>query len=407
MIGIGTSQQTDTHKAATEAIQMALRTFERASFVLAFCANRHQPDDFLSALRDHVGDVPIVGGAAVGTISHSVLGYVGYECAIAAFSSKLPPPTVIAEPGLDWDEIAVGQRIGQRLREAANPGDTVLLFYDSIRSSPPPVLNVGSRLVDGIYAGLGDKQITLVGAGTASDFQLMSSFIFDGRATVRQAAVAVALPAIWRSHTTVMHGCTPVSSFLEITKAEGAVIHELDGLPAMEALRQRLGHDADALQPENLSLALTLGRKHGDLFAPYDEALYVNRLIMGADPDTGSITLFEADFAEGEKVQIMSRDNQKMRDSVRRRTSELVAAPEAANPVFALYIDCAGRASAFSGGEEEEASVLRAELGSHIPLLGFYSGVEIAPMLGRNRPLDWTGVLTLFTLEGPDGRYRT
>jgi len=29
-------------------------------------------------------------------------------------------------------------------------------------------------------------------------------------------------------------------------------------------------------------------------------------------------------------------------------------------------------------------------------LLGFYSGVEIAPFLGRSRGLDWTGVLLLF-----------
>lgn len=27
------------------------------------------------------------------------------------------------------------------------------------------------------------------------------------------------------------------------------------------------------------------------------------------------------------------------------------------------------------------------------PLLGFYSGVEVAPILGKSRGLDWTGVL--------------
>ena len=29
----------------------------------------------------------------------------------------------------------------------------------------------------------------------------------------------------------------------------------------------------------------------------------------------------------------------------------------------------------------------------NIPLLGFYSGVEVAPLLGKSRGLDWTGVL--------------
>jgi hypothetical protein len=35
------------------------------------------------------------------------------------------------------------------------------------------------------------------------------------------------------------------------------------------------------------------------------------------------------------------------------------------------------------------------------PLLGFYSGVEIAPVDGvRSRPLDWTAVLTVLCLNG-------
>jgi hypothetical protein len=30
-----------------------------------------------------------------------------------------------------------------------------------------------------------------------------------------------------------------------------------------------------------------------------------------------------------------------------------------------------------------------------VPLLGFYSGVEVAPVRGASRGLDWTGVLLL------------
>ncbi len=66
-------------------------------------------------------------------------------------------------------------------------------------------------------------------------------------------------------------------------------------------------------------------------------------------------------------------------------------------PFFALYFDCAGRNARFSDTLEEEASEIVAALNRHqIPLLGFYSGVEVAPLLGRSRGLDWTGVLTVF-----------
>ena len=39
------------------------------------------------------------------------------------------------------------------------------------------------------------------------------------------------------------------------------------------------------------------------------------------------------------------------------------------------------------------------DLQASFPLLGFYSGVEIAPFGSYSRPLDWTGVLTLLTQE--------
>ena len=41
------------------------------------------------------------------------------------------------------------------------------------------------------------------------------------------------------------------------------------------------------------------------------------------------------------------------------------------------------------------------EIAIQAPLLGFYSGVEIAPVdKMRSRPLDWTGVLTVLCYNG-------
>ena len=143
---------------------------------------------------------------------------------------------------------------------------------------------------------------------------------------------------------------------------------------------------------------MTLGEKHGDPYAPYNESDYVNRLILSANRENGSIALFEADFQKGAKVQIMTRDNQLMLESVQKQTQRLLDSLGDSKPIFALYIDCAGRTRAFSGADTEEAGILRESIGSDIPLLGFYSGVEIAPLLGRSRPLDWTGVLSVLTL---------
>jgi hypothetical protein len=234
------------------------------------------------------------------------------------------------------------------------------------------------------------------------DFQLTQSFVYDGSQPVKHAVVAVVLPGVLRAHTAIMHGCIPVSSFMEITRIDGPVVYELDGQPALGVLRRMLGEGEGTWGPENLSLNITLGRKHGDRFAPYDEECYVNRLIIAANADDGSLTLFEADFEVGTQVQIMSRDNQLMLDSAQKQTRRLVESVGADKSVFALYVDCAGRSAAFCGATAEEASAMQAALPAGVPLVGFYSGVEIAPLVGQSRPLDWTGVLTLFTMDGAD-----
>jgi hypothetical protein len=144
-----------------------------------------------------------------------------------------------------------------------------------------------------------------------------------------------------------------------------------------------------------ISLLATLGQKQGDQFAPFDEHSYVNRLILTGDPAKGSVTLFEADFELGAKVQIMARDNALMLDSVRRGVKAANEIIGQGDTLFSLYIDCAGRASVRSGATREEASLVVDGLDQSAPLIGLYSGVEIAPFDGEPRALDWTGLLAV------------
>jgi len=84
-------------------------------------------------------------------------------------------------------------------------------------------------------------------------------------------------------------------------------------------------------------------------------------------------------------------------DYIRERTEDLLKRVRDRQPVFALYIDCAARASAYCGTEREEADEVQRAIGSRMPLLGMYSGVEIAKVGGDMQALDWTGVLCVFS----------
>jgi hypothetical protein len=394
-IGIGHSDSGNSRLAGRQCIERALGAVPGGvAWVLAFCGGKFDPTEFLDGIRSMTG-APVVGGSAAGTITGAARGYGGLEAAVAVFPRSLGDPTLLTEDGLLSGEAAAGRRLGQRLAQATEGGEVVLLFYDSVASAAPHRLHPASALVEGIHDGLAGREIVLLGAGMLTDLNLSDGYIFDGSAARKHAATAVVLPRAIGADTSILHGCIPVSSFLTVTAIEGAELFELDGRPALDVLEERLGRDRWNDRPLELSLAVTLGQKQGDLFARYDENAYVNRLILTVDRERRSVTLFEPDFRPGSQVQIMSRDNGLMLASVRDGTAALVEQTAGRDTLLWLYFDCAGRASGRSGAEIEEAGVLVDGLPAASPLLGFYSGVEVAPVAGGpSRSLDWTGVLT-------------
>jgi len=134
----------------------------------------------------------------------------------------------------------------------------------------------------------------------------------------------------------------------------------------------------------------------------YQEDKYVNRLITGILSDRRGIGIFEPDLEQGMEIQFMLRDGNKMIESARKNSKLIMKniIDDGRTPVFAFYVDCAGRAAKLSNTETEEAAEIQQVMNKYnTPLLGFYSGVEIAPILGKNRGLDWTGVLMVLAKE--------
>lgn len=367
----------------------------RPLLLLMFCGGKHDPLAVMTAMRQHFGDVAVAGGSAAGAIARTGSGYSGFEMVVAAFDDPLTCPALVVEGGLLAGEREAGRALGERVARESVDGSTVLLLFDSVANCSPLRLHPASTIVEGFHDGLSERRVVLIGGGLLTDMNLSDGWVFDGTQACKHAVLALVFPPGVRASSVVLHGCRPVSMFMEITRIEGAEVYELDGRPALTVIEEMLGLPLGGTSGQDLSLIATLGQKQGDPFAEYNENLYVNRLILAANRATQSITLFEPDFSVGTQIQIMSRDNDLMLKSVREGVGSLNAAVGDKARLLALYIDCAGRASARSGAAEEEAQLVVDGLIEGMPLLGFYSGVEIAPFSEYSRPLDWTGVLTV------------
>lgn len=399
-VGVGYSDNPDTAEAGREVAEAALRQAGRSSpcdLVLLFGTARHDASNLRKAVVSVLGeDAIIVGGGAVGAIGNERFGYAGDQVILAAVWLDGATFKFFAEGGLDNDEVIAGARLGQQLADAGiTPETPVTMFYDAIDQSKGYLrLVMATYLIEGIHKGLGFPP-NMLGAGLQGDYMCTPTRQYVGDKVGEHHALALTFGGNVRVDTVVLHGCRPATGYYTVTKADRQTILEIDGQPALPFVLSLMGSGAVA---DDLPFFLIFGVNKGDKWGDFDERVYANRLCLAVDKERNGIVMFEPDMVEGTEFQIMQRSLDL--DYMAPKLESLFAGLAGREPVLALYIDCAGRAAGYAGMELEDAVVVQQVANKYkVPLLGLYTGVEIAPVLGRSRGLDWTGVFALFSVS--------
>ena len=398
-IGIGWSNEKRSRKAGERVGEKALQDGKITSpdFALAFCHGELDAEEFFSGLRSVLGEIPVVGGSAIGIISNDFLSYTGSPSGVLIIESTELSHSVVSATSIDLDIQAAGRELAKQLILSGDE-KLLLVFYDSIKAPPiathPPTMNGSPLLIRGIEEVL-DHDVPIFGAGVLGDYGFNFTKQFCGSHVNTQTVTGLLLGGGFTFHHQIMHGCVPLSgAYHTITRKNDSVIYEVDDKPIVDLIDNAYGDSSwKNEQPVNL---ITIGINYGEKFAEYDEKNYVNRLITGALPDGQGICMFEPDLEEGMEIQLMLRDTGRMVESVKHNTAEILTRIENNNERarLGIYIDCAGRTVQESNTLTEEAAEVQKMFNEkNIPLFGFYSGVEIAPYQGLSRGLDWTGVL--------------
>ena len=242
----------------------------------------------------------------------------------------------------------------------------------------------------------------VIGAGMMGDYECSPTRQYIGESVAEHHATALAFSGDIRIDSVIMHGCRPATRYYTVTKAHKQVILEINGRPALGFIDELLG---GSIPPESYPFFLIFGVNRGDKWGQFDENNYASRLCIAVDKASGGIVMFEPDMVEGTEFQIMYRSLDL--DYMKPRIENLFDRLDDREPALALYINCAGRAAGYGGTDMEDALVVQSAVADRVPILGIYTGVEIASVRGRPRGLDWTGVFCLFstpkTPKGTDG----
>lgn len=174
----------------------------------------------------------------------------------------------------------------------------------------------------------------------------------------------------------VSQGCRPFGHPLVVTKADGNVIFELAGRPALERL---VGQAHDTLDEEEVRMletgGLHLGRvidEHRDSFGRGD---FLVRNVVGADRRSGAIAVGDV-VPVGTTVQFHLRD-------AGSADVDLRAMLHGRRADAALLFTCNGRGTRLFEAPDHDVGVLTDELGP-IAVAGFFAAGELGPVGGQN-----------------------
>ncbi|MDL2314412.1 FIST C-terminal domain-containing protein [Desulfovibrio sp. OttesenSCG-928-C14] len=397
-VGVGYSDNPDTVTAGRQAAHEAIAKSGKkgpCDLVLLFSTSSHDPLVLRGAVASVFGPgAAIVGGGATGAICNDRYGYAGDQIILAAIWFEGARYSLLAESGLNEGEEEAGLRLGKRLAALdTRPESPALLFYDAVdRSRGDMRLLMATPLLAGLKKGLGFLP-DLVGAGLQGDYIGTPTLQWTGQGLAGHSALALVFDGNIRMDSVIMHGCKPATGYYKVTKSDNQTILEINGEPALPFLDRLLGA---SIPRSSYPLFLIFGINKGDKWGEFDENNYINHLCLALDEERNGIVMFEPDMVEGTEFQIMFRSLDL--DYMAPRIEGLFQDLGGRLPVFALYIDCAGRAAGYGGVDLEDAVVVQKTVAGRVPLLGLYTGVEIAKVGGVPRGLDWTGVFCLFSV---------
>lgn len=383
--------------------EMAEKAFSKmdadhVDFAFVFATSDHDANELLKGIRTVIGeDTPLTGGTTVGVITNEHIGYAGFQAGIMLIASDEMQFQTTRTEGLHQGEYEAGKKAGRELKKIMNvENPNLLILYDLVQRDPDSLIPFyqTAPILDGIESEIG-KLPPSAGVGYATGVDRRQIEMWDKETITSDAIMPVLISGNVRMHTTIMHCMYPVTDYHTITKCDGPKIIEIDNRPAIEIANEYLGEDLE-IDWKEVTFLLFLGIHRGKKYESFNEEDYVNRMVLGVNESEGAMYMIEGDFREGDEFQFMQK--LPVTDAVAEGAKKLLDSLDGRQPVFALYISCAGRVKPLFGSEKEEAEEIQETVGKVIPVLGLYSGVEIAEVKGKLMPLDWTGVLCVFSV---------
>lgn len=216
----------------------------------------------------------------------------------------------------------------------------------------------------------------------------------DGH-SVPAGAVGVVFGGPITVRPVVSQGCRPFGPSMIVTRAEGNVLLELAGMPALAKLEQIVA----GLPAKDRSAAvrgLQIGVAMDEYAEEHERGDFLIRSVLGADQQRGAIAI--GDIVDvGRTVRFQVRDASAADEDLKELFARFRA--EAGPAGGALLFSCNGRGRAMFPSADHDVLAVRTGLGT-TGVAGFFAAGEIGPVAGRNHLHGFTASILVFGTGG-------
>jgi small ligand-binding sensory domain FIST len=381
-VGAGISAAGDPLEGASQAARQAASALPDVDVDLAivFASGAHLmvPEVTLAAVEAELGPGALVGCAAGGVLGAGRELEAGTGVAVwaAALDGGSARPFHAMVTG-DGDSGVL-----EGLPELG--GDAALIMLSDPYSFP----------TDAVLDGLAREApgVPVLGGQSSDRTPVGDAALFAGAEVFDEGAVGVCLNGV-EMIPCVSQGAAPVGREMTVTAADGNLILELAGRPAVQAIEEAVAElplPARALVSAGLLIGVVIDGGKPE----YEQGDFLVRGVLGADPESGAVSVGAA-VAPGQVVRLHVRDADSADTDFRRELRLRSAALGGAPPAGALMFSCNGRGRSMFGDADHDVSAVDAELGA-APAAGFFAAGEIGPVGGRSFLHAFTATVAVF-----------
>jgi len=335
------------------------------ALVLVYASVRYDLPDMLAGVESMTGRTPLAGATSSGHFADGTVVAPGRGVCVLALTAGPYRFGVGSVAGVADDPVAAGRDMARAARAAAgaerSPHAAMIVMADGL-------IGHQQALLTGVHRVAG-AAVPIVGGAAGDDRRLERTSVFHGDRVLDGGAVAIWIDSPWPLTVVADHGWQPVSLPLLVTKADGPVVHEIAGRPAVDVFREHFRHDE---RDQALGWVRHPGYHSSHAFGLIEPD--GSQLIRGAYvDDDGALRTF-CPLPTYSPVQIVSCQPNDLLAVIDGAVARTTAGRQ---PSIVLAFSCVARLDILRERGPEEAALLQAAAAG-VRTFGFYTYGEFA-----------------------------